>query len=186
MDLCCSYEDQVNDIGTYIRGSYVYTCIVHCTYSCLVISLGVNPFTVLLGHVVKSWKSTNTLNLWFGCHNHCQSQFWNQSTQTDCWQPDNQTWLWRSYQGLKKSKHSFPLLDLFSKLCFSLKYYISIPFLPHSRIGRIMSQILWFENTFKQTWWKLGLNFPKTMYFVFCLNFFACWIIPTLSHSFPL
>ena len=32
----------------------------------LVSSLGADPFTVLFSHVVESWKSTYTRNLWLG------------------------------------------------------------------------------------------------------------------------
>ena len=38
----------------------------HVLYSCLVSSLSADPLAVLFTHVVKSWKSTNTRNLWLG------------------------------------------------------------------------------------------------------------------------
>ena len=46
----------------------VYTSTLLWFYRCLVSSLGTDLSTVLFSHVVESWKSTETRNLWYrGC-----------------------------------------------------------------------------------------------------------------------
>ena len=76
----------------WIHGSYCIRIILtrvillywfHCVWKCHChyfsvdahaknSSLGADPLTQLFSHVVESWNSTNTRNLWLGMQNHCQ------------------------------------------------------------------------------------------------------------------
>ena len=66
--ICVVLRNRFRSSGA-VSGSAVCTHVLYTgLHSCLISSLGGEPFTLLFSHAVESWKSTNTRNLW---------SFWN-------------------------------------------------------------------------------------------------------------